>query len=73
MALDLQSMDSGLAALAASYLGGEEAVKKPDSSPSAGEGKVLIFRRRPITQDSPSLNPLLMATPTAVATSQASS
>ncbi|XBI90357.1 hypothetical protein VPH35_028004 [Triticum aestivum] len=57
MALDLQSMDIGLAALAASYLGGEEAVKKPDSSPSAGEGKVLIFRRRPITQDSPSLNP----------------
>ncbi|KAM3274171.1 hypothetical protein ACQJBY_043377 [Aegilops geniculata] len=57
MALDLQSMDSDLAALAASYLGGEEAVKKPDSSPSGEEGKVLIFRRRPITQDSPYLNP----------------
>ncbi|KAF7048257.1 hypothetical protein CFC21_057046 [Triticum aestivum] len=50
-------MDSELADFAASYLGEEEAVKKPDSSPSAGERKVLILRRPTITQDPPFLNP----------------
>ncbi|KAM3336001.1 hypothetical protein ACQJBY_030146 [Aegilops geniculata] len=55
MAVDLEYMNSDLAALAAAYHGDceEDAAKKP----SGGVGKVLILRRPPIPKDSPALNP----------------
>ncbi|XBI72816.1 hypothetical protein VPH35_066689 [Triticum aestivum] len=53
-------MDSELADFAASYLGEEEAVKKPDSSPSAGERKFGTHYPRSASFDTdnpPFLNP----------------